>query len=740
MNHFSIPRLRSLLLGIAALFGAITFILGAPTAYAGNVHSGGNSNSTGSCVATDVRSSPNYSDYTDNVVDHDSSCSYNDTIPADVANHCNDSNTILVLWLTPGFNDHWFNPASGDHLSDFNSELNWVANHYASGSWQWRGGAWMYDYLNGTNYFGENPSRTKHYGIGTTVSCVTKSDVGGQCPTRDTSKPTSNVLHWVRPSRSGDVIPAKYNTDAKRGDYCFYRHDNAHHTRTFTWSGTTPGTVYDYDWQCVVAKGTTTHAGPTAFQPQPSTVVYTPLGLQMQQDASNNTNVTASQVSTYDPQKNSADRCHSTLTANNKTWLAEGDVLNVQQFTQRAAIDHDWVRKVPQTCDNSRDWDFKYDGTPGDATMTAGAWSPPCDANAGRNGSGWSDSGAVKNTSDTYYLTTQTPELTGLWQSISEHANSGSTSALGHADALTSNNGRGTGITDVSNGDPSHHWSGSAVTASINAPSGRSPAAYLVWGAGASDPKGTNTVGFFDKEAAYNGVKQAQAGSGAFQTQFRDNTPRPYVTDLYVPKAEGVVHGDFGTALSTTVSRWNLGTPYPGNVSNSGTFSMQGSGGQQFFGSSTAAAPTEKDWTVTTGSAQKWGQVSGQVNQFLTAADWPSDAGKPQVFSVKWEYAPTVDNTIPTTVGYNAGGVPAYTTSVVGVPVQGKVQNMSNGAASSPALFNEQELYTGTGSTNSLDGVLYWGTALNASNQWTQRPDQFSPYYNGLQFVRGTHE
>lgn len=614
------------------------------------------------------------------------------------------------------------------------------------------------------------------------MACVWEGQVqpAQKCPQDDNSLPTSNPLHWVRSGRSNVTIPASYNTDAERGDYCFFRHDTASHTRNFVWSGTTPGTVYDYDWQCVVSQGTTTHAGPTAFQPQAPDVVYTPLGQDMQQAAANNTDVTPAQISADDPKKDSADRCHSTLTSNNQTWLAEGDVMNVQQFTQRAAVDHDWVRTVPQSCNNSRDWDFQYDGTGSDATMTAGAWTPPCDPNAGRTASGWSDSGALQNTSDTYYLTTQTPELTGLWQTLSEHANSGSSSALGHADALASNNRAeagvrivrcgtsaaqcasrgvpnaqpcpngfycgavptysGTTITDLTNGDPNHHWSGSAVTDAITPSDGSSPAAHLVWGAGATDPEGTDQVGFFDKEAAYDGVRKPTRGSRAFQTQFRDNTPRPYLTDLYVPQAEGVVHGDYGTALSTSVSRWTLGTPLPGNVTNAGTFSMQSGDGQQFFSASTAGAPVEKDWSVTTGAAQAWGQVTGQVTSFLTAANWPSDAGKPQAFSVKWEFAPTVDNTIPTTVGYGAGGAPAYTTSVVGVPIQGKVQNVSSGAATSPALFNEQELNTGSGTTNGLDGVMYWGTSLDANNDWTQRPDQYSGYYNGLRFVRGTHE
>ncbi|KQY61836.1 hypothetical protein ASD30_25170 [Nocardioides sp. Root140] len=575
-----------------------------------------------------------------------------------------------------------------------------------------------------------------------------------RCPTVDTSKADSNYHKWVRASRarasqndeSGWVPQENSAGDSMNGDtqaalsrrgaWCFSRpSDTQTVTRTKVTESDLPGATYPYLWRTEVADGTgTTHPGPTQFTPQTAGDVKTPYGQLLDNAAASETEPTATQIAIAGNATDAADHGKVTLTDSNKQWLAEGAVLNVTERTYYAYLSHYTRTEQPQKCTQIRGWAFTYSRWE-DVTMTQGAW-----AGCGTTGTDWVNNGAFTLSED-YYIQAQTPELTNFFQAVSNHCN-----ADGYALARGATNGRGTAIEQVANNDSSKNWSGSLLSAKITGTgAGDSPANHALWGAAGSDARGTGGAGFYDKECAYEGVKADGGPESTMQTDFRDNEFHDFAVDLYQPKAQGVVQEDAGQAVTTTVTRWLLGTPQVAQLENQGTFSMKNQAGEPMFsqGSEVAASPTtgqqmapvQKDWDTAPFQSRNLSITAGQSSTFRVAANWPSRAARPQVFTVKWEYTPTVQNTLPTTVGFSAGGTRYYELTVEGARIQGKV-NGKFGADESPATYGLQTANTGTGTSNKIDVPLYYGSDLDSSYQWKQDPHTYSPFYSSVRFVR----
>jgi hypothetical protein len=279
-----------------------------------------------------------------------------------------------------------------------------------------------------------------------------------------------------------------------------------------------------------------------------------------------------------------------------------------------------------------------------------------------------------------------------------------------------------------------------------------------MWGI-AGDSDKTDTKGFYDKECAYTGTR-AKGGSGADaneaatpaanypkapmeQTFTRDNEPKDFTVDLYVPTSVTNLINYTGTkAVSTSTTRWANGSPKPVTENdNKGAWFFKSSDAQEFFKKDTSAPSVQRNWEVTAEQRSNYGTVTGQHHTFKTNANWASDRGKPQVLQVKWEYEPLVANTIPTQrVGWaGPGGKPSHTLEKVYTETQGRVQSVVN-AETSTAQVDKQRDNTGTGSTNGRETSLEFGMDLNGDGTWKQTPGQYSPYYSSIKFVRSVSE
>lgn len=612
------------------------------------------------------------------------------------------------------------------------------------------------------------------------------------CPNQTDARP-GRVGGYINKS-TADTNNNNAVSAAELGAFCFYKApDNedfketqtaVYDTITDTRAETNNQPLADYAWRTSVASGTDVRPAGTQNITAQSEAMYTPYGDWL------NTRSNAGGEST-DPWPSkaaaaamNAGKVHKIITlqedgsVKNKTALAQGAVANVNEHTTYAPMIVDtrtyqpkrnwrWQRR---TTSYSFSWSQGTSRTRSSANtctrLTPGTWTTPGgttgSAAACNNWGAWAynvnDVGSWQNdparaswlTYDTR-LGTQTQENTAFWQSLTNHCN-----ATGYNSAAARGN------VNVDNGDSSKNWSGSNVSARR---ANSTSSANWMWGSGSTDPRGTNTVGFFDKECAYNGIRATDDNTPAsttvkpmpmFQTFFRDNKTHDLKVDLFVPKSEGVVSYNSGMkALTTTITRWTGGTPLLEGESNKGQFILSlKNNNAKVFGLTVVAPPQQRNWGTTTWTSKEGAQVNGQHNTLNIAANWASDTGKPHAFQFKWEYAPNVSNRFPTTLGFGrdgarASGVPADCTGglaasacgaleTVATPIQGKVYGGGFGENMSPAMFDLQLNNTGTGTTNTIDNRLIENMAVDGTGKWTMQPNTFSRYYLGVQFVRGT--
>lgn len=431
------------------------------------------------------------------------------------------------------------------------------------------------------------------------------------------------------------------------------------------------------------------------------------------------------------------------LSDNNKAGLAEGGVLNVDLRVTNATIDISTsTRNVFRTvCTFTSKWDLQNQNWGSEVKTCAGE---------------------VPHDSHKTYSSNKsqgTPQAIGFWQILSVHCNADEFNELVNASGATVQN----------TGDPTKNLSAVAYSQKYDTRPSR-----LDFG-DKSNPNPalarSGELGFYDKECGFlctsdpngsgasneNGAKEnvnsagsktanGRAGavvetvnSNTFE-MFRDNEAKTVKLDVRYPVNNGVVNYDGRAPQSTTVVRWAEGTPT--SASDSGgkfTLTAKTPGGKEtelFTGGQSPS--TQKNWSKDHFSGANATQLDGFYRLFDAKATWASDDGKPQVINVKWEYAPEVDTTFSSTVGFSSsGGIKRAGDVVVATPIEGKCYTEYGPAQSQIDTVNLFKDNTGTGSTNNLDGNLVDSTGTLPG----ESPKLVDPVANlVIKFVRSVTE
>lgn len=374
----------------------------------------------------------------------------------------------------------------------------------------------------------------------------------------------------------------------------------------------------------------------------------------------------------------------------NKEGMAEGGILNVKEQTKYATITVNETTRVTTTrrCEHTQTWN----------------------SGAGRYNA---ETSSCSSTSSTNITRTSskvagTQQNTGFWQMLAVHCNKAEFDALLASDSS---------LTKITTPDPTNAISGSVVTKNyVTQP------AKLDFG-DSTNPNAakakTGNLAFFDKECPFDctpsgSVPTPGASSGSVNSNtmefFRDNAPKKVTVDTWAPKTGNGVAHDGSAALTTTVTRDVTGTPFL-NGSSGGKFTMKSTKGDTLFSGSATTVPTQKNWDKSTFSGPMATILNGQHNSFNLQASWASDAGKPQAFNFKWEYAPTVTTTAPLSgIGFAAGSAQKVgTTGALATTVEGKCYSFF-GTATAPSTVSEFGANTGTGTVNNLDKGLLTGS------------------------------
>lgn len=432
------------------------------------------------------------------------------------------------------------------------------------------------------------------------------------------------------------------------------------------------------------------------------------------------------------------DRSDITLDEQNKAGMAEGGVLNVYEQTQYATVSstETTTTVTTTTCRYTQKWD-----------AAAGAYAAPTRE--------CSDSDQVSKVS-TASKVTGTLQNTGFWQMISVHCNQADFNALVAA---------GNGIKVLDSGDSTKAISAVAYSKKYD----RQPS-VLDFG-DAKNPNAamaaTASLGFYDKECPFEctpsatgngasktngavdnienkpvgenkitndskyGAKSTDSNSNFFEL-FRDNQDKTISADVWYPKSEGVVSYDGSAPLTTTITRWNEGTPGISD-SNGGKFTMTTKDGNQLF-TGNQKPENQRNWNTGTFSNATSTVLSGLHREFNVKSTWASEENKPQVLNLKWEYAPNVSTNVFTSkVGFGANGAQKTGEAVtLTTSIQGKCY-ANYGTESQTPTVDAFHTNTGTGTTNNLDGVLFQG----AGNGANARDIQSNLVIN---FIRSTTE
>lgn len=436
------------------------------------------------------------------------------------------------------------------------------------------------------------------------------------------------------------------------------------------------------------------------------------------------------------------------LDAANKAGMAEGGVLNVYEQTQYALVQSKQVTDTTKIseCTYHTIWNDKEQRY--NAPVLQGC--KPIKETPKSNITMTAKVGTAKNT--------------GFWQMISVHCNPEDFQAL--MDATD-----GAEITSGSKELTNGNISASAVTKRYD----KAPTVDALDFGSESNPnaakKKSGMLGFYDKECGFectpdslssnaqqNGAKNNVEDSGNVQSGnrtgattsynsgsvnsnslefFRDNAKNKVDVDLWYPKRGGAVVYDGEEPLTTTVSRWSEGTPGITN-SNGGQFTMTSAKGDKLF-TGKDAATNQRNWNTSLFSNSQSTMLTGKHTSFNMSSTWASDADRPQVLNIKYEYAPQVQSTIYTNnIGFGANSSRSTgSTSTVATAIDGKCYvNYKNKGDKSEAQFNTVKSFhdnTGTGTENKIDGAIVQG----AGSVSTSKDKQTNLVVN---FVRATTE
>ena len=510
--------------------------------------------------------------------------------------------------------------------------------------------------------------------------------------------------------------------------------------------------VYSYSTTVSPVKIEGKYPGNGSYEAQAATVSKTEFGKLYDQLVTSGQTNTPAQIKTKVEAALAADDAATvtsavTLSAANKAAFAKGGVLNVSEYRTRGTIKaHKTDTQYKQrTCYYVQKWN----GAKGDYDAKVKDTSKAGTTNGCTAWETYKTVAGVTEVTQTF----QTAENTGFWQLISVHCNKAQFDALVSA----------TGATALNSGD-----STKAISAVAQSKKYASQPATLDF----ADPNNTNaaakasaTMGFYDKECSFDCIASSSTADGASDANgatknvgtsgtsngnkngavsggingnslefFRDNDPKTITLDVWYPKTSGVVNykGNASAAITTTISRWAEGTPST-TATSGGKFVMTTPGGTTLFtGSSTAT--TQKNWDTTTASNSNFTILNGLQRDFNVRASWASEKDKPQVINVKWEYAPAVSSTFPTTLGFSrtASGNSAKTAdaTATSTAIQGKCY-ANYGTTTSSSTVDLFQQNTGSGTTNNLEGKIVGGVGTNPKDVATNLV---------INFVRATTE
>lgn len=466
--------------------------------------------------------------------------------------------------------------------------------------------------------------------------------------------------------------------------------------------------------------------GTKKLQPQVGTPVKTNYGKLWDQVNSGKLKLNPDQLKTQVNAALEKDKSisHSKVSLNNenKEAMAQGGVLNVYEQTTKAKMSSQEVIDTTKVekCTYVRKWNSKTEqfNSPVKVSCVPVSSTPK----------------------STVTMDTDTPTVknTGFYQMLSVHCNPEQFDAL-----IKSGNGivKTSGSAELVDGK----ISGSALTKNYTQqPNNKN----LDFGSASNTNAAravTGTVGFYDKECGFectadkttanakkNGAdSNVETGgkvvngnlkgvtttntSGTVNSNsvelFRDNDKSALKTDLWYPATNGAVVYKGEKPVTTTVSRWEEGTPHP-QSSKGGKFTMTTADGTQLFTGSDDAK-VQKNWNQDTFSNANSTILKGAHTDFEVSSTWASEQGKPQVINVKYEYAPQVNSRIHANdLSFNASGGKVMGTPVnVSTAIEGKCYvNYKNNATDkqmdTKKLFSDN---TGTGTKNNLDGKIVQG-------------------------------
>lgn len=456
-----------------------------------------------------------------------------------------------------------------------------------------------------------------------------------------------------------------------------------------------------------------------------------------------------------------AKRSKIDLDAKNKEGMAEGGVLNVYERTTYAtwSASSTTTTYMVQHCNmvsNPVGW---KEGVPMDKQPGPFVKNPDKTWKYQEPKLDCSNAPVIENpkkkpvTTYANSATIGTPENTGFWQMLAVHCNKEQFDALMAAVS---------GATVGNSGDPSRRIA--AVAYSKKYPAQPTSLDFGDKFSSNAAKKASGLVGFYDKECPFQCTSDkattegASAANGATSNMnastppdgttgkygalsgnqnnnrfefFRDNTPHDVKVDVWYPKSNGVVDykSNADAPLTTTVTRWVLGTPDV-KGGDGGQFTMKTKSGVSLFdgeGSNLnqrnwdpAEDGSSKDYLFSTPTAT---MLDGLHRDFTVQSSWASEANRPQVINVKWEYAPMTASTFSTKgIGFDAGGAVAYGTGEkVAVPVQGKCYAEFGKKDSVATPYAEKvQAGTGTGTDNTMDGKLVDGESTPPADNSTE--------------------
>lgn len=425
-----------------------------------------------------------------------------------------------------------------------------------------------------------------------------------------------------------------------------------------------------------------------------------------------------------------ADRPKIDLDDANKKGMAEGGILNMTSFVKYANIStqESTTTTTSSRCDYRMTWNSYW------------AVYNSASVNCGSTVSTASSRNSQKDVDSTQ-------QVRNFWQMLSVHCNEAEYKALLNSDPS---------LIEISGPDPSRSISGVVRTqnyAGVPLITDFAPSDSVIPIKGKPLPPAakirTGELGFYDKECPFDCTPSNNSADGASKANgalsnvvktpsvlpgtlfgattddktnsnafefFRDNAAKSITVNTWYPKSGNGVAYAGEAPVTTTVARDITGTPSV-DGSGGGKFTMKATNGEAMFTGGTKAPSLQKNWDTSTFSSPAMTILKGLNNKITVQSTWASDAGKPQAFNFKWEYAPNVNTTVPLKlIGFGPGGSQVIgTLGSATTPIEGKCYTYFGKSPADPVPSTVTDFGANTGSEtiNNLDAGLLTGPRGN---------------------------